>query len=213
MQLISVVLTSYNWSEALELSIKSLWCQHDKGFEIIVADDGSTEQVLKKITDLISESPIPMQLVTQSDKGFRAAKIRNKAIARSKGDYLVFLDGDCIVFPDFISQHRSLAEEDLFIVGNRVLLTEKFSEQVLSAKMAIHHRSIGYFFWLRVSGRLNRFHTLLSIPLGRLRDFKKSSWLGAKTCNLAAWREDLLAINGFDESYEGWGYEDTALVS
>ena len=213
MQLISVVLTSYNWSEALELSIKSLWCQHDKGFEIIVADDGSTEQVLKKITDLISESPIPMQLVTQSDKGFRAAKIRNKAIARSKGDYLVFLDGDCIVFPDFISQHRSLAEEDLFIVGNRVLLTEKFSEQVLSAKMAIHNRSIGYFFWLRVSGRLNRFHTLLPIPLGRLRYLKKTAWQGAKTCNLAVWREDLFAINGFDESYEGWGYEDTDLVS
>jgi len=213
MHLISVILTSYNWSEALELSIKSLWSQHDKDFEIIIADDGSTEQVLKKLSDLIAKSPIPMQLVTQSDQGFRAAKIRNKAIAVSKGDHLIFLDGDCIVFPGFISEHRSLAEEDFFVVGNRVMLRENFSRQVINSMLAIHQRSIGYFFWLRVSGRINRFHTLLPLPLGRFRYLKKSSWQGAKTCNLAVWREDLLAINGFDESYEGWGYEDSDLVS
>ena len=119
--LISVIVTTYNWPDALLLCLDSLNNQNDKNFEIIIADDGSTQKTRQLINEFKQHTSIVIQHIFQDDLGFRAGTIRNKAAATSKGKYLIFLDGDCIVRPNFISRHRQLAEKGFWIPGNRIL--------------------------------------------------------------------------------------------
>ncbi len=108
---ISVIVSTYNRPNALLCVLSSLNDQSSLEFETVIADDGSSSETEKMIAKFRNEPKFEMQHVWQKDDGFRAAQIRNKAVAKSKGDYLVFLDGDCAVFPDFISRHMQLAEK------------------------------------------------------------------------------------------------------
>ncbi|MCL7420691.1 MAG: glycosyltransferase family 2 protein [Methylobacter sp.] len=212
MSLISVIITTYNWPEALAASLQSLLSQEDRNFEILVADDGSTDATAKLITNRYASSSIPIQHIRHDDQGFRAGTIRNKAVARSQGDYLIFIDGDCIVFPDFIKNHRHLATKDHFVPGNRILLTESFTREVLNENISLYNQSITYFISQWFTNKINRITPLIRLPLGPLRLTQPSRWQKAMTCNLAIWKNDFVGVNGFDELFEGWGYEDSDLV-
>ncbi|MCX7083795.1 MAG: glycosyltransferase, partial [Methylococcales bacterium] len=97
MKLISVIVTTYNWPQALKLCLDSLFAQQDQNFEIIIADDGSSAENLKKTQAFCELSPVSISYSYHEDQGFRAGTIRNKAVALSKSDYLLFIDGDCIL--------------------------------------------------------------------------------------------------------------------
>jgi glycosyltransferase involved in cell wall biosynthesis len=114
---ITVIITTYNWPEALFLSLQSLQSQRDGDFEIVVADDGSNSATRDLIAEFAGNGRSPVGHVWHEDTGFRAAAIRNRAIAASSGDYLVFLDGDCFVPADFIGVHRRLAEPGWLVSG------------------------------------------------------------------------------------------------
>jgi glycosyltransferase involved in cell wall biosynthesis len=210
--LISVIVTTYNWPEALSACLLALMAQQDRRFEIVVADDGSGTATQELIKDFVETSEIPIQHVWHEDKGFRAGIIRNKAVAASRGEYLLFMDGDCVALPDFISHHRQLAETGYFVPGNRLLLNEGYTAQVLRQKIPLHEQSFGFFLWQRLQGRINRLLPLLYLPLHNWRYRQPQNWQKAMTCNLAVWKDDFLATNGFDEGFEGWGYEDSDLV-
>jgi len=212
MGLISVIVTTYNWPEVLEICLNSLLEQDDRQFEIIVADDGSTDETSSLIEQFISHSQIPIKHVFHEDIGFRAGTIRNKAVATSQGEYLVFLDGDCSVFPHFISRHRQLAEQGYFVPGNRVLLSESFTGDVVESKNALHEKSFSLFIKLWLQRKINRILPLIYIPISSWRYSKPLKWQKAMTCNLAMFKANFISVNGFDESYEGWGYEDSDLV-
>jgi glycosyltransferase involved in cell wall biosynthesis len=131
--LISVIVTTYNREDALEAVLRSLAGQTDGDFEVIVADDGSgppTAALLKRWRGKVGRR---LDHVWQEDRGFRAAEIRNRAILAARGSYVVFLDGDCLVQPDFIATHRRLAEPGVFVTGNRVLLSPALTARVASA--------------------------------------------------------------------------------
>lgn len=212
MNLISVIVTTYNWPAALELCLDSLYAQHDQDFEIIIADDGSTfaNQALSQVYCV--KSPVPIQYVHHEDQGFRAGTIRNKAVARSRGQYLLFIDGDCICLPEFVARHRQLAESGYFVPGNRVLLSELFAKEVIDHHIALHRKSLSNFIVLRIKKKINRIAPLIRLPLGFIRKLQPAKWQKAMTCNLALWKSDFLRANGFDELYEGWGYEDSDLI-
>lgn len=212
MSLISVIITSYNWPAALALSVHSLWAQTEQHFEIIIADDGSTPKACADIQALASQSPIPTKIVHHADLGFRAAMIRNKAAAVSQGDYLVFIDGDCVLRPNFIQTHRQLAEQQHFVPGNRVLLSPSFTQTVLSQGIALYQHHFLDFIGYWLTGKINRLSALLTLPLGPLRYSQPHKWQQAMTCNLGVWRSDFMRINGFDEAFAGWGFEDSDLV-
>jgi glycosyltransferase involved in cell wall biosynthesis len=212
MNLISIIVTTYNWPEALRLCLDSLFAQTDRHFEIIIADDGSRSEHLEKTQSYCASAPVPIEYVHHEDQGFRAGTIRNKAVARSRGEYLLFVDGDCLLKPDFVSQHRRLAEAGYFVPGNRILLTQAFTAEVLAKRMPIYLRRWPYFWMLRLLGRINRVSALLQLPLGKLRHLHPRKWEKAMTCNLGVWKSDFIAVNGFDELFEGWGYEDSDLV-
>jgi glycosyltransferase involved in cell wall biosynthesis len=212
MKLISVIVTTYNWAVALRLCLLSLYAQTDKNFEILIADDGSTPDNLALTQSYTINSPVPVHYVYHEDQGFRAGTIRNRAVAQSHGDYLLFIDGDCIARPDFIATHRALAEAGYFVAGNRVLLNQAYTQQVMRESILLHEKSACYFLKQRLQGNINRTLPFLKLPLGFLRKIQPQKWQKAMTCNLAIWREDFLQVNGFDELFEGWGYEDSDLV-
>jgi glycosyltransferase involved in cell wall biosynthesis len=210
--LISVIVTTYNWPEALAACLNSLLSQQDQTFEIIIADDGSTDATRQLITSFSQTSEIPICHIHHEDRGFRAGTIRNKAVAASKGDYLLFLDGDCIVFPSFIQRHRQLSEAGYFIPGNRLLLNQRYTQQVLEQQIPLHKYSYLNFLGLWAQRKINRLLPLLPIPLQNWRYHQPQMWQKAMTCNLAIWKNDFITVNGFDEVFEGWGYEDSDLV-
>jgi glycosyltransferase involved in cell wall biosynthesis len=212
MNLISVIVSTYNWPAAFELSVASLLAQTDQDFEIIIADDGSSPANLQTTQTFCAQASRPIRYVHHEDKGFRAGTIRNKAVAQSQGDYLIFVDGDCIALPDFIAKHRRLAEAGYFVPGNRVLLNQAYTQEVLREKIFLHKWSWANFLRLKLQNKLNRLLPFFTLPLGFLRYLQPQKWQKAMTCNLAVWKNDFIAINGFDEVFEGWGYEDSDLV-
>jgi glycosyltransferase involved in cell wall biosynthesis len=210
---ISVIVTTYNWPQALTMVLQALAVQTDLNFEVLVADDGSGAETLAVIETFSLHMPVPLKHVWQVDAGFRAAAIRNQALQQASGQYIVFLDGDCIPRSDFVEKHAKLAEAGHFVVGNRVLLSKHFTEDAISRKLPLQQWSFLQWGLARLLGNCNRFLSFLSLPIQakwRKRWLKK--WQGAKGCNLGIFKTDLVAVNGWEERFMGWGYEDSDLV-
>ena len=209
---IAVVVSTYNWPAALERVLAALADQTYGAAEVIVADDGSGPDTAELVGRWTERVPFPLKHVWQEDQGFRAAAIRNRAVAASESEYILFLDGDCVVRPDFLERHATLADPGRFVAGNRVLLSPELSEQILEQELDVSTWSNRRWLSERLSGGLTRWLPLLRLRLGAWRDRAPRAWEGAKTCNLGIWRSDFLAVNGLDERYTGWGYEDSDLV-
>lgn len=208
----SIIITTYNWPAALEIVLAALNQQTEKNFEVMIADDGSHAETGELIARLQKSCFFPLTHVWQEDLGFRAAKIRNKAAAKAKSDYLIFIDGDCVPRKDFVARHLKLKEINYFIAGNRVLLSPRFTKSICEKKIPLAKKNFGFWLVRRVQGDCNRVFSLLRLPGNHWRKRKPHQWQGAKTCNLAMHYADFIAINGFDERFEGWGYEDSDLV-
>lgn len=209
---ISVIVTTYNRPAALALVLRALAAQTQVNFEVIIADDGSTAETSQVIKQLQPTLPYLLQHRWQEDNGFRAARVRNLAITVARGEYLIFLDGDCIPQPNFIARHSQLAEPGWFVAGNRILLSAKFTDRVIQQQLPLWSWHPKQWLLPYLRRDINRLLPLLRLPDGVLRKRHPSQWQGAKTCNLAAWYEDILNIDGFDERFQGWGHEDAALV-
>lgn len=211
-ELISVIVTTYNREEALDAVLRSLERQSDDDFEIIVADDGSGPETAKLIESWKTKIGHRLERVWHEDHGFRAAEIRNRAVLNARGAYYIFLDGDCIVRPDFVTIHRKLAEPGCFVTGNRVLLSSNLTTRVLQEKLTPETWGRAYWLSERWRGGVNRLSALLRLPLGPLRQLRRTAWQGARSCNLAVWLSDLTRVDGFDASYTGWGKEDSDII-
>lgn len=210
---IAVIVTTYNRPDALSAVLEGYLTQTDGNFEVLVADDGSTSDTEQVVQQFQRRAAFPIRHIWQEDNGFRAAAIRNRALASTFADYIIFTDGDCIPSADFVAQHRRLSEPGCFLTGNRLLLSEEFTHQVLCNNIPVHAWGGGSWLLARLQGRINRITPLLRLPdVAWLRKCAPYRWQGAKTCNLSAFRQDLLMVNGLDESYAGWGLEDSDLV-
>ncbi len=209
---IAVIVTTYNWPQALRAVLSCLEGQSYHNFEVLIADDGSAKNTSELIESMRKYVHFPLRHIWHEDHGFRAGAIRNLAVAATKCEYLVFLDGDCLVRPNFLALHTHFAKPNHFVVGNRAMLSKAFSQRIVAENLAVQNKS--WWQWLpnRCHGDINRLLPLLRLPLGPVRCMRSSRWQGAKTCNLGLWRKDFLKVNGFDEKYQGWGYEDSDLV-
>lgn len=211
-ELISVIVTTYNREDALAAVLRSLARQTDPDFEVLVADDGSGPATAALVEARKAKVGHRIEHVWHEDKGFRAAEIRNRAILAARGRYCIFLDGDCIVRPDFVATHRGLAEPGWFVTGNRVLLSSALTEKVLREELTPENWTISRWLAERFRGGVNRLSALLHLPLGPLRRLRCSAWEGARSCNMGIWRADLDKVDGFDADYSGWGKEDSDLI-
>jgi glycosyltransferase involved in cell wall biosynthesis len=211
-ELISIIVTTFNREDALDAVLRSLSAQRDRDFDVIVADDGSGPGTAVLIERWQLRLGVELTHVWQEHRGFRAAEIRNRAIRASRGQYVIFLDGDCLVRPDFVAMHRRLAERGWFVTGNRALLTGALTDRVLRQPVEIERWGTARWIAQRFGGGLNRLAPLLRFPLGPLRKLRPRAWKGARSCNLAVWRSDLDRVDGFDASFSGWGKEDSDLL-
>ncbi|MCQ7926413.1 glycosyltransferase family 2 protein [Salmonella enterica] len=200
----AVLISTYNWPEALTLCLRSLFRQTLLPDEIVIADDGSGESTRAAVARLTEESPRPLKHVWQADKGFRLSEIRNKAIAASEADYIVQVDGDCVLERHFIEDHMSAAEPGRFVCGGRVRLSEEESLPVLAGEVEDISLSV------RNPYRANSLRVGL---LRRLLADRYGDGAGhVHGCNMAFWRDDLISVNGYDEGFNGWGHEDRELA-
>ena len=209
---ISLVISTYNRPDALAAVVEACFAQTDANFEIIIADDGSTGATRECVAALIARSPVPMQHIWQPDDGFRLATARNRGTMAARGEYMVFLDGDCIPQRDFIAQHRRLAQKGYLVTGSRILLSEALTARILTEHIDLPSTSTAAKCGFRMQGHMNKvLQVMLRLPdIGRARH--RFSWRRIKGCNLGMWRRDLETINGFDEGFRGWGHEDSDLV-
>jgi glycosyltransferase involved in cell wall biosynthesis len=208
-ELISVIVCTYNWAEALTAVLFGLQKQTDCNFEIVVADDGSDHRTL----EVIKAAPMPVAHVWHEHQGFRAAEIRNRATLASRGDYVIFLDGDCIPRPSFVATHRRLAEPGYFVQGNRIDVGKTLTQRILTEKLTPEKWSLLRWRWYRIGKRINRVSPVMNLPLGSLRKHTKQTSERAQSCNQAFWRKDLDSVDGFDATYRGWGWEDNDLLA
>lgn len=210
----AIIITTYNRPDALSAVLRGYLAQTDLNFELIVADDGSTPETKVVIDGFAMRAPFDIKHVWHKDNGFRAAAIRNRAIASTQAEYIVFTDGDCIPLPQFVTNHKLLAEIGCFLSSNRILLSKNFTSTALNLNLDLH--KWGWIRWVgaRFQGHINRLLPLINTPqlFNSLRRLQPNRWQGAKTCNLGVWRSDLIKVNGLDEYYSGWGMEDSDLV-
>jgi glycosyltransferase involved in cell wall biosynthesis/GT2 family glycosyltransferase len=209
---ISIIVTTYNRPDALDAVLRGLARQSDRDFEVIIADDGSGPETAALLQSWQGRLSQPVTHIWQEHRGFRAAEIRNRAILASNGAYCIFLDGDCIPRSDFVLEHRELAELGWFVVGNRVLMSKRLTDQVLRKDLEPELWTFAEACRARFNGDINRIAPLLQAKLGPVRKIRPQYWWGARSCNLAVWRSDLDLVDGFDGSYVGWGLEDSDLL-
>jgi glycosyltransferase involved in cell wall biosynthesis len=209
---ISVIVTTYNRPDALHAVLDGLAAQQERGFEVVVADDGSRDDTRALVEAARATAPVPIQHVWQEDCGFRAGAARNRASERASGEYLLFLDGDCVPRPDYIAQHCKLAERGWMVAGNRVLLSESFTRKVLEQRLPLHAWTMTEWRAAKQRGDINRTLPLTSLPLGPVRKLAARRWQRVRTCNLGVWTTDFRRVGGFDETFEGWGFEDSDLA-
>ena len=198
----AVIISTYNNPDYLRHVLDGYLQQSVMPDEVIIADDGSTEETARVILEHPLRSRTKMQHVWHEDRGFRLAAIRNKAVMSTNSDYLIFSDGDCVPEQRFVEDHNKLRRNGHFVTGKRILIGPNASQTYNSTVLS------GLFrLWL--SGELKGVHHLIHLP----RLFWQSSALGGiRGCNLAMFRTDLMAVNGYNESFNGWGREDSELV-
>lgn len=206
----SVVVTTFGEPELICLTLLALGRQSLKPDEVIVADDGSDESTLKAIETLSGKLTFDLIHVWQAKDGFRAARSRNNAIHVSRGDFLAFLDQDTIPHRDWLETYRRNVPGGHAGLGFILRLTAERSalvnrETILSGSFESFHDSSEARRVRRLQGKF-RYYAFL-----RRMGIKVRNRPALGSGNFAAWRSDLVKVNGFDEEYVGWGQEDDDL--
>jgi GT2 family glycosyltransferase len=209
---VSFIVLTYNRTDALLAVLRSLATQCSAGHEVVIADDGSNQAQIDLLYRECPRFKCPVRHVWHADVGFTAARARNLGAYHAVGNYLVFLDGDCVPGASFVSAQTRLAEEKCFVNGSRVLLSERLTSQVVHQKIDLLDQSPAFWLKARLQGDSNKLLHLLGWPGSVFRVKTGFKWHGIRSCNMAVWRKDFLAVNGFDETFAGWGHEDADLV-
>ena len=199
-----LIIANYNKPEFLTLVFEGLLLQTDRDFTITIADDGSGPEIASVIAKYC-QAGLTINHQWHEDDGFRKSEILNKAIKCSQADYLIFIDNDCIPEPSFIADHKRASKPGHFVSARRVNLGKALTDLIVNNNYAI-----GKLFqplrmmWLGLRGEVRYAELGMHWPwfISRLWSHKPRALLG---CNMAMWRDDLVAINGFDASATGYG--------
>ena len=204
----SLIISTYNWPQALRLCLDSVLRQTVLPSEIIIADDGSKQETFDLVRKFQGTTSIPVKHVWQPDEGYQLARIRNKAFAEANDGYLIQIDGDLILHPKFIEDHLHFSKPGTFVSGARAMLDGSATKKMLQhfdsdlLKVGSTHLS-------------KKFNAVYLRPLSHLNYLvqrSRSQIHYVLGCNMAFWKKDLIAVNGYNESFVGWGKEDNDLA-
>ncbi|RLJ62393.1 hypothetical protein CLV86_1997 [Lacinutrix venerupis] len=200
----TLIISTYNWPEALDLVLKSAISQNQLPEEIIIADDGSTNTTKALIEQYKSNSLIPIHHVWHEDNGFRKSIILNKAIAIAKGDYIIQIDGDCIMHYNFIKDHMLSAALNTYLFGARVNIQESYLNSLFKKKK-IKFNAFS-------KGIKKRTRAIYSPFLASLYKTQNNFSKKFRGCNTSFFKSDFISVNGYNEAITGWGREDSELM-
>lgn len=203
--LVSIIVTSYNRRLHLERCLLSLSRQRGlpaEAYEVVVADDGSSDGSTEMVRGLSMDLPYRLRVVTQPHDGYRKARIMNRAIVMAEGEYLLLTDSDCIFKADYVQTQLADRQLGTAWAGDCVRISKSDSERISSGSIIS-----GHFMSLIPAGlpREQRKKHLKNLVYQIVKHPLKPKLIG---WNVAVWAKDILAINGFDENFVGWGCED-----
>ena len=201
----SLIISTYNSPDMLRLSLMSVKQQTRMPYEVIVADDGSTDETRQLIAHMTNDFPCTLKHAWQEDRGFRLAESRNNALRMCEGDYVVFVDGDIIMERHFIEDHERMARKGHFVAGSRSKLSPSASKRLIKRhQIGIHWYSRG------VRSRLNAFY--MPWLAFYTRNLYRKEWDKGRGANIAMFRSDIKKVNGFNADMVGYGLEDTDII-
>ncbi|VFQ42596.1 glycosyltransferase [Desulfoluna butyratoxydans] len=190
---ITLIISAYNRSDFLDIVLRSVVRQSYEHFEVIVAEDGRSTAIKEVVDSYRSHAPISITHLTQEDRGFRKCRILNQAVMTASGAFLVFIDGDCALHPQFISQYAKRCQGDVCLFGRRVMLGQSFTDKLMSGALGF----AGVNLMSVVCSDSKRKENAIWLPF-RL-SFRKCGIVGSNFCVA---KHKMLQINGFDEDFE-----------
>src|SRR5207253_2631346 len=192
---ISLIISTYEQPISLAKVLRGLARQTRSPDEVFIADDGSGAETRELLEQWRSKSPYPVHHLWHAHEGFRKVILLNKAVAAATGDYLVFTDGDCVPHAKFLADHERLAQRGFWVQGRRSYVKEPFVQQFQPGESPLWR-------WM-LTGRMAGIAKGIRLPLPIV--FRNKKQRGIIGCNMAFWRDDVLAVNGFDETHLGRG--------
>jgi glycosyltransferase involved in cell wall biosynthesis len=201
---VGLVISTYEQPDYLGRVLQAVTGQTLRPAEVLLADDGSGDETRDTYAAWAAGRSYLCHHVRQDHQGFRKSRVLNQTIARASSDWLVFLDGDTVPHPRFLEDHRELARPGAFLQGHRALLGSRISKVFGTLSFARDRRAA--LLSRQLSGWKNAFRW----PIAWCR--RRDDLRGIRGCNQAIRREDLIAVNGYNEAFEGWGREDSELA-
>ncbi len=203
---VAVIVPTFERPAHLRRTLASIDAQvGNQAIEVVVTDDGSTGETSEVVREYAKSCPFPVAFVTHDHAGFQLARCRNEGVAASRAEYLIFIDGDCVIPPDFVREHLRRRRRGIVLSSDVARLPKDASERVTLDRIAA--RDIRKLIPVRERLRLRwsrtkaRFYELTRHP-------RKPRLFGGAN---SLWRDDYLAVNGYDENFTGWGAEDDDL--
>lgn len=206
---VSVIVPVYNRLEHLRALFICLLNQRVQPYELVITDDGSSEKVLDFIGDLLDKAKFKVKHIYQEDKGFRKTRALNNGVRESEGDYLVFCDQDLIFPEDYIEKMIKSARKNEYLMGRAHNTTEEEKKEILSKQEV----GLDYSFTKEIIPEQYFKDMDWQYKTDRKRRILQRLFLNKRGIRLAGmsyglFKEDYLKVNGYDEKYQGWGYED-----
>ncbi|PSW72921.1 family 2 glycosyl transferase [Photobacterium sp. GB-50] len=199
----SLVITTYNSKLYLKAVLNSVCMQNILPDEVVIADDGSSDGTAEMLSSLKDTFPVPLIHAYQEDEGFRASRARNLAVKAASGDFIVMIDGDMFLTQNFIQSHINNAKKGTLTQGPRVKMRKELSLRVMNGYEFPNLLSWG------IKGLRYRKNAINSSFLTKALISIRNDIKNIRSCNFAFWKQDYIAINGFDNDFIGWGREDS----
>ena len=203
---LSLIVTTYQMPSHLARVLAAVGQQTiAQQLELIVSDDGSTDETPEVVRRFAAKAPFPVKFVSRPHDGFQLARTRNEGVRQASAPHLLFLDGDCLIEPDHASQHLNCWRPKHVTNTYCVRLDRSTTEKITCDAVR--------------SGEFLR-----SVPRGDLRKLwimqLKAWWYrfihhGTRPVlrggNMGIAKADYEKLNGYDERFQGWGQEDDDL--
>ncbi|MBY0384803.1 glycosyltransferase [bacterium] len=201
---VSLIIGFYNNLRFFELQMASLEAQTFQDFEVILCDDGSKTPVVEEIHRYMEKTPLMIQHLWHADMGWRKVEMLNKALVASRAPYVVFIDQDCVLHPEFIREHYENRDENRVLTGRRAELTDFLSHfltraRILSAYLQKNYWWMFFFMFYRKDTHWFKGLYFQNTFLRHYFNRKRRPILG---CNFSVYKKHLLTVNGFNMSYQ-----------